>query len=541
MMHCSRQRLAPKGSPWDFRAALIGLAASLIFVGVACNPPTESALCLAPPPPPAEHGLRETNIAVGFVGEGIRVRGFSNAARPATAIEVQLGKRTRQVEADANGRFIVDLNAEDISMAHGATAQAPTELQIREIDSDHAVSFRIRAEAAQECVVRNPLSVGTTPNDLVVQTCEEKSFAFVVHSTDGTVAGFSIEGEPPPPAVSFPVSENQRGANPWSIAFDDAGISAAVTLFGQNSVAWVTPCTGQIRSVTQAAQSDGSPLWLDISPPVKLDLALDVDGDGNTETDITRMLPRTPQGIVFADDRWLVTYTNLLQVGAKPVYGPGLVVAFERDDGKLVPTGHRVLPCTNPQSITLDPGGNPWVSCTGVLGPGPDGFAALSDGHLLRLSAQTLDVEATISMGAFGPGTPAFYDSQIVVGSLVRPRVAVLHQDMVSIESGNIVQLDEPDRVESVFETLPLTGGLVLVAEYGTDRLHVLDVEELVVNPWPFEDGIAVGPGGMAFRGLQSLALTPRDAAPAATADAFALLAQSHELVPLRLWQVMGP
>ena len=541
MMRRYKHRVAPRERQSYFGFVQNALVATLAFMTAACVAPVETPTCLVPPPTQRSNGLREANIAVGIHDDGIRVRGFTDAAPAGAILEIQYGTLVRQVETDALGRFRLALSANEVTNASATTGAALSDLQIRVAGSVDATVFRVRADEGENCVVQEAIPTGTTPNDVVVHTCSGDRFAFVVHSSDGSVAAFSDSGKTTPPTISFPVDDNQRGANPWSIALDDEGTSAGITLFGQNSVAWVEPCTGRVRNIAEPKQADGTPLWIDIVPPVHLDLALDVDGDGTTEQYIERMLPRTPQGIVYVEGRWLVTFTNLLQVGANPIYGPGLVVAFGNENDKLVPVGHRILPCTNPQSITKAPDGSAWVSCTGALGPGANGFSTLSEGHLLSISASTLEITKVISMDTFGPGSPGFEGPNIIVGSLVRPQVALLSRDGTSIDDAHIIRLEETERVESVFAAIPYLGGLVLLSEYGTDRLHILDVEEKALNPWPFENGIAVGPGGMAFHGLQSVALGTLGSATASTSDAFALLAQSHELVPLRLWQVMGP
>jgi hypothetical protein len=463
-------------------------------------------------------------IAAARVDDKVRIRGFSGAVPPGSIVRVAHPSDERRVHADEEGRFLVELRiAGAVQVDAGELGRAT--LPVREL-----------AEA-MACIPGASLESGTGSNDLVLGTCDGGLVALVAASSDGALWAAGLDGGRVPPAAVFPVDGLGRGANPWGVALDASSGRAVVTLFGQHAAALVEPCTGRLLSVANAAQHDNAPRLLELDPPLQLDAPLDADDSGVAKALVTRMLPRHPQGVAFVEERVLVSFTNLLEVGPPARFGPGLVVAFDVVDDALRAAEHMVLPFDNPQSITLDEEGRAWVSCSGVLEQGEDGWAAVSEGGLVRLAAAPLALAEVVPLGTFAPATPAFAGGALVVGSLVTSRVAHLPPGAAGLDDATTLTLGGPG-VESMFSATALGGGLVGVTQFSADLIHVLDGRTGELSPWPFTAPIHVGRGG-AFRGVKALATAPPSGKTAP--DAAALLVLSSEVVPLRLWQVLGP
>lgn len=508
------------------------LLAALLLAGAVGSACVEQAnpVCLVPRALP-DGPFATERIAAALADEGVRVRGFTGAAPPSSKIVISLNSKTIEVESDALGRF------EGVLVTKGASSDEA----LLTIAGD-STSVRVRPVSGMEgCVARPPLVTGTTPNDLAVALCGGIPVAFTPNSADGALAPTPLLPTNAGAPVLFPADDEGRGANPYHVTLDTSGARAAVSLFGQDAVTLVDPCQGRVLDVAEPSASDGGPLVIDVTPAMDVEVPLDADGDGESETHIERMRLRAPQGVAFAGDRLLVSYTNVLQLGEHPRYGPGVVVAFDVMGDELHPAGHVVLPFDNPQGLTLDEQGRPWVSCSGPLGPGQTAFEALSDGGLVRLAPDTLELERVIPFGRFAPGTPAFDGDFLVVGSLVQPQVAVLPVAAGSVEQGQILPLPGGLRTESAFEAAALGGGLFLVTDFSSDVVHVIDALASEVDPWPFEGGIGVGPGGLAFRGAQAVTRVPGFTFGEDAPDAVALLGLSSEIVPLQIWQVLGP
>lgn len=522
-----------------------------LLVAACPEGPGGPSPCLAPVPLD-EGPLRAERMAAGIFEGAVRVRGHRGAAPAAAELEIQSEGTLVRTRADEGGRF--DMRLPQAPTLAGDERAVVDVVWRREGDAPPArVSLRVRRAEDGACVVASARATGTTPNHVSFGSCAGLPLVWVIASSDGALSGAplvadaaaSASGATPGP-LTFPVDAAQRGANPWAMAWHAARERAALTLFGQHTVVLVAPCEETSLARFAAMGPQGAAWSIAVDPPILLDAPLDADGDGAPETEVTRMRPRHPQGVAFVGERVIASFTNALQLGVNPRFGPGVLMSFNVEGDRLEPQALSVLPCKNPQSIRVDEQGQPWVSCSGVLGPseGSGAFAALSEGALLRIDPTSLEVVEHLPLGRFAPGSPGFDEGHIVVGSLVRPEVALRARSATAAEAWQFLPLAGAagaPRVESLFDTHALGGALFAVTEYSGDRIHILDAADAQWNPWPAPEGIRVGPGGLAFRGVQALSLHGGFRHGDDTPDAAALLSQSHELVMLRLWQLWGP
>jgi len=489
------------------------------LLATGCTP-TELPMCLPAP------GAPVGPIAAAFVGRELRVRGFDDpATSSARLIETDTAAGTVEVSPDENGRFDTRLSGDSATLWIDGT-EVP-----------------LRADDAGACIVApDRFDAGTVPNDLVLVRCDGRLRAVVAASGDGALQLIdTASGDTQ--TVAFPVDATNRGANPWHVAARSplAGESplVAASLYGQHRVALVDACSGTLIATAAAADSAGDDVIVDVIPAAALSTPLDADGDGATETTVGRMRLRHPQGIALAGDVLLATYSNLLEAGPPARFGPGVLFRWRLQGDRLSPLGATILPFQNPQSISLDVAGRPWISASGVLELRDGRFTAITDGGLLRVNAESGAIEQTVALDNFAPGTPAFTADHAVVGSLTSAvlRVVTLSGDTPDAE----LKLGGAG-VESIFEVASIAGGLTVAAVFGTDQLHVIDPRGPTLHPWPFTAPIALGTADLA-RGAQAIAIAPprSDTSADPEADAFALLGLSSELVPLRFWQGVGP
>jgi hypothetical protein len=474
----------------------------------ACTPPDEPE-CVG------ERAEEHLPATVMRQGDTVRVVGFDGAADGGGALEVE--GESMPLDVDAAGRFdaVASSQADHVTLLER--------------------SWRVRAEDALQCVVGEPLAAGTVANDVEVTLCDGQPIAAVPASGDGTLDLVPLSGADGARVV-FDVDGEGRGANPWNVSV--AGDRAAVSLFGQHEVAWVDACDAAELGRGRAVDADGAAVLVEVSPTARLDTPRDVDGDGAPETDVSRMRLLHPEGVAVVDGRVLVSFTNLLQAGTPARFGPGVVMAWDVVDDELIPAEHLVLPFDNPQSLTVGLQGEVWASCSGALEQTTEGFRAVGEGGLVRLSTDPLGLVDVIALDDFAPGTPAFTTDHVIVGSLVRADVLVLPAGAERLADGDVLALRDVT-TDSIFETLALPGGLVAAVDFATDRVHVVDPRGPTLQPWPFSEPFRLNLGNVP-RGAQALARVP-PTEDRASPDAVVLLGLSAELVPLRLWEVVGP
>lgn len=343
---------------------------------------------------------------------------------------------------------------------------------------------------------------GTTPNDVAISTCDGRRVALVPASGDARLDVFDLAHGDLVASTFFPPLDGEGGArfaSPWSVAVTPDGARAAVTLFGQDLVAWVDPCRGEVLST---AGVDGA---------------------------------ITPQPVVLLEGRVIVAFTNIRAFsidGEPPVLDDGVVAAFHvGDDALVLDTAVTTTGLKNPQGLAAG-AGDVVVSLSGALARGPDGGqAAVTPGALLHLDGGTLATKSVIRAGTHAPGTPALLGTQIVVGSLVDPEVfaaPLADGDLDDVPPSAHLALDGPD-VEALFEVIRWSADTALVTQFSADALRAVRVDAQGLT---LVDTIRVGPGGDAFRGLLAV-----DARPELDGDlqAAGLLGLSAELVPLDL------
>jgi hypothetical protein len=173
-----------------------------------------------------------------------------------------------------------------------------------------------------------------------------------------------------------------------------------------------------------------------------------------------------------------------------------------------------------------------WVSATGVYAFEGPRLVAGSDGALLHVT-RDLAIAHVIDAGRFAPGTPTVVGNRLVVGSTLQGAIAIVDTAASSLEDGIRHSLTGDDRLNTVFDTALLPGGLVGAVHFETDRLHVVDPATATLDPWPFTSPLVLAEGGGTFRGVNAIAFERWRGA--------VLLALSAEVVGVDLRQVVGP
>lgn len=348
------------------------------------------------------------------------------------------------------------------------------------------------------CAPATRFAAGTTPNDVVLSSCDGRPVALVADSAEAALHAIDLRSGDVVSRTLFPPIAGDNGdrfASPWSVAASQNGERAAVTLFGQDRVAWVDPCSGRLLHVAHV--------------------------DGAT----------TPQPVVLAGERVVVAYPNIRRFGfdgAAPELDAGEVVSFVVEDDVLVLHARRTLPCLNPQGLSVDRS-DVVVSCSGPLTRGSDGGQeAIADGALVRLDIETLTLGPVMDAGRLAPGTPSVVGERIIVGSLVDPRVCVAPLGAAVLE--DCITLEGP-AVDAIFEVAKWSETTLLATQFSRDALQVLEFTADGLHP---TGEVPVGPGGTAFRGLLAV-----DVKPGASPDAVGLLGLSAEVVPLDLAEVL--
>jgi hypothetical protein len=363
------------------------------------------------------------------------------------------------------------------------------------------------------------LATGTVPNDVQLGRCGDAEVAIVPASFDARVDAIALEpsrGGEVLGSVFLGV-----GTNPWSVA--GSADRLWVTLWSTGEVALINTCTGE-----DAGRLDISEV-VEVSPPVTLRSPIDADGDGATESEVTRMTLRSPQAVVARGDEAWVGFTNLLEASASasepPRLGPGVVARLAIEGGAPVLRELVTVPCSNPQGLALSDDAL-WVSCSGPIGPDSAGRqGAHLDGALISLDPNTLEVQHHIDMARFAPATPALAGDTIVVGSLVTSRVALLSVTASSLEDAHVVTLPGAE-VDSVFE-VAVRGTRVDAPVFSRDRLFSFDLDEPPATVSE-SNGRLIGAGGDPPRGLLAL-----DRPPGFSVSGLALLTLSAEVVVL--------
>ena len=356
-------------------------------------------------------------------------------------------------------------------------------------------------------------ATGTTPNDLVLSSCEGERVALVTASGDARLDVLSLD-EAPARAVFL-----DDGSQPWMV--DVVGPSrAVVSLFGSNEVALVSPCDQVVLSRVSAATV------VDVSPPVTWRVAEDVDGDGIDDVIVSRMVARSPQAVVVVGAEVFVTYSNLLalSVGGEPMLsGPGLLARFrlspsaaQADELSFVDAVR--LPCENPGGMVGN-GEHLVVGCSGRFLFDGGGTQRASAGGIVVVDVGTFAVTASITLADFSAGTPALHGDTIVVGNLLGGELRRYDLSLALLDS---VVLGDAN--ESIFS-------VVNVLQSGSDAdvgAALFLAGTFVVSPFGAATTLQVAAEGPA-RGLIDVAIDDDDG------SALGLLTLSAELVRVEL------
>jgi hypothetical protein len=345
------------------------------------------------------------------------------------------------------------------------------------------------------------VATGTAPNDVALTACAGRRTALVAASADARVDILDLggtSGAQPPRAVFL-----GEGTNPWSVAPAADG-RAVVTLFNAHAVALIDACGA--RALDRAAVDDVFAI-----DPVTVPSPIDADGDGTTETTITRLRPRAPQAAVVVDGAAFVTFTNVLAYSlddAPMQAGPGMLARFVVDGDHLVVDRVVVLPCENPQGIAAGVADDVVVTCTGRFVIDAGAHRRVSPGALVRVGRAALDVRAHAVVDA-SPGTPAPIGADIVVGDVLDGRVMRYAADLTLVE-----QTPPADGVESVFVVVVDDAGRPLAGRFGSG--------EVLVDPFGAAALVRLQPRGPT-RGLIDVVVDGD--------DVFGLFSLSGELV----------
>lgn len=347
-----------------------------------------------------------------------------------------------------------------------------------------------------QCAVLPAFGTGSLPNDVALGACGDEQVALVPSSGDGQLIAHALpQGDVVGASFFAPVAE--RGASPWAVDANAAGGPAVVTLFGQDAVALADPCSGAVLDMEKV--------------------------EGQT----------TPQPVVLSSEgAAFVGFTNVIAFsldGEPPELAPGAIARFDVDVAAdtLALDELRVLEgCDNPQGLVAHDA-DVLVSCSGALAQGLDGGQeARSDGALLVSSRPGAH---RIEAARLAPGTPAVAGECVVAGSLVDPVLLAARLD----DEALAVALELPGpSVDAVFKVVRWDDDTVLAVQFSADHLHVVDVA--ADCSLTLTDSIAVGPGGVGFRGALAV-----DVERGQAIDGVVLLGLSAETVPLELAKVL--
>lgn len=296
------------------------------------------------------------------------------------------------------------------------------------------------------------LLTGTSPNAVALTRCGNRGVALVAASGEARLDVIDLRSGDAASAV-FAV-----GSNPWDVAVVDtvSGPRAVVSLYGTHELALVDPCAAP-PAVLQTIGDD---------EPIVVNPATTAD-DG---TVITSMTPRNAQAVAVADDVVWLAWTNIIEfvLGDQPMQtGPGLLSRFRLVDDLLVADGRTILPCENPAAINAD-SARIVVACTGRYKNSSTGFARASDGALVVVDANSLDLVAAVDLDA-SPVSLLVHGGDIIVGDALDGTVTRFDTELVQQQ-----QTPTSTGIESVF-ALDVVDNVVVAAVYGASDILLVD------------------------------------------------------------------
>jgi hypothetical protein len=415
------------------------------------------------------------------------------------------------------------------------------------------------------CFISHRTTLPGTPSDVVLGTCGNTPVAFTSISSDSTILAIEPDGHILSTTYlssnSDSVQENDVPANPWSIRLLPSGL-AIVTLFGTHEIALIDPCQGIILQKIKVDEQ------IPVEPAIELPIPQDPDGDGQSNTQVHRMIPHTPQGIavlsVFSENNDFtidiaIAYTNILWLARnqheKTFYGPGSVSFFRIHHQSISLVHTMTIPAYNTGALTADTHGGLWISGSGSLV-----FNELGE-HSLETPSTLFHIEDTqriyeqpnatytpslkYSTHDFSLGMPVLLeDDTIAVGSLTSSNILLF--DTKTEQSYE--PLRNPDAnsasstsIDSIFALQTMPGNLVVGGSFNHDTLFlvapsVYKTTSLTLPVLPTLQGST-----SYIHGLQNVVWQENwKSTSSEHIDGVAALALSSELVWLRWWQIYG-
>lgn len=512
---------------------------------MACD--TEpSAQCMVTADVESEHiDLQRISAFEGPTDKTVSLVGYGQATPASTRVRL-----LERIDADQNeSTFTSDGALETISDAQGRfSLSIPQTLVVVSVQfippngEMETISFRVRnRESAFTCFATSISETGTLPNDTHIASCDGQRMGYVVTSADATLEAAAPAGDQPTQEIHFFPPQEQVGANPYHGAWHPTKNLTAVSLFGTSTVAIINPCTGEKLFHSPPWSQEGDQFLLTAEPPLQLTTPIDVNGDGAPDPTVTSMFPRSPQALTWIDDALWVIFSGFIE-GATPeqkaVFGPAALVIYHWNGTSLDISRVVALPHQNPQSVTAGNDDSVWISYSGVVQMNDAGFFIDTPGYLEKRSADDASLLHVISMDHFGPSTPAISADKIVTGSLLNSQIAILPTHAESIQEATVIEV-EGAQTESLFDVALWGTDVAFITQFSTDRVHVVDLQRDILNPFPFpEKGIDLSRGRSIFHGAQSIDINQNSS----EGDlGVVLLGLSAELVFLDFRQVFGP
>jgi hypothetical protein len=480
-----------------------------------------------------------------------RIRGFDGAVPPGALLQVwddDTSTKVAEIAGDGDGRFDQPLATElnhSFTLVGVAGSTTSAGIQFR---------ARVRRDALRQSIQPRLTGTGSTPNQILCAAdapVDQAARAVLVVSGDNAVDNVDFrDGTHPYPLVALSDEQGPQGpvpATPWAGTM--RGNTAWVTRYAQGGITAINVSGGNVLG--HGAQ----PPVQSLATPVTMDPPVDADGDGTAESNVTRVLPRTPTGIAVVGNHAVVAFANVLSTTAsgQAQFGPGMVASYRlREDG--TPTGDVVVVTTsweNPQHVVALPGGNRvMVSSTGQLQRSNGAWATQSDGGVEVFDVDTLNRVTSLNLGRYGPSRPlvlqdgtSVYIPSILQARLLRVDIPTLTVLKGPGGTGPALVLEDTTDLRTVFECVLHPTGLVFCGVFDSDSLTVVDARTDTVRPWPFSEDLRISElAGNIKLGVQSVTVRPgRNGVDFNGADILVLMSLASRVSAVDTRFVLGP
>jgi hypothetical protein len=476
-------------------------------------------------------------ISAAQTPHGIRVRAFDHATPPKTSIQISFGENAESLNSDDHGRFDVTL-----SPVNEDPSQIDLQFQVNENTIVQTYRVRDLSEDAST-MVQASVVTGQVPNDLHVTASE----LWVVSSADALLQKFhrsqteTIITEEY--SLYFPIDAQNRGANPYEIAFHPTLPIVAVSLFSQHAIAVVDTEKMQLLYTYPFNQLS----LIELEDSITIDTPLDVNGDQNLETEISQLYPRHPQALLWTEEGLWVAATNYLQFatnGSLPKAAPGTLLSFLWNNDVLNFNAQWQLNGYNPQDLKAEDD-TLFILTTGMSHFDANGnWQAQSKAALWQkpLSSDTA-IQSIFQFDQFAPAKMTLTDGAFVFGHTLSAEIGILDRALPNAEL-DIVSVENNTHIDSIFSVLNLGGGLLAIAQYNQDQIWFYDLRERTLNPWPFNSPISISSYLQQdiFKGLLKIATRPgQPGVDYIGHTLFGLTGLSSEIIPIQLSNLLGP